>query len=138
MQNSNTIGGILREYMQKSSDTLPDLMPALTERAQQITRQQQVQDIVDVYVNKYTCGAMADRLADAEKECKEANLWLKAQCSANNITNEELYTALCKAEQDAKEKGTACMYDLEIKQDALDEFIEEQGVYSQDFTQLMG
>lgn len=44
MQNNNTIGGILREYMQKSSDTLPDLMPALTERAQQIKNQEYIQN----------------------------------------------------------------------------------------------
>ena len=138
MIQTNTIGSILREYRQKQAETIPDLVPEMIEHyQQQSTRKQQIQDIVDVYVNKYTCAAMAERLADEERECHEANLWIKAQISANGITDQELYEALCKSEQDAKEKGTACFYDLDIKYDALDGMYEECGVESQDFKQLV-
>lgn len=127
MIQTNTIGSILREYRQKQVATIPDLVPEMIEHyQQQSTRKQQIQDIVDVYVNKYTCAVMAERLADEERECQEANNWIKAQVSANGITNEELYEALCKSEKDAKDKGTACFYDLDIKYDALDRMYENE------------
>ena len=139
MNQTQTISSIIREIRQKQAATQPDLIPDMLEHYQkQIARKQQVQDIVDVYVNKYTCAVMAETLAEEERECQEANNWIKAQVSANGITDEELYTALCKSEQDAKDKGTACFYDLDIKQDALDGFYEECGVESQDFKQLIG
>ena len=135
---TQNISSIIREIRQKQAVTQPDLIPDLLENFhKQSTRKQQIQDIVDVYVNKYTCAVMAETLAEEERECHEANLWIKAQISANGITNEELYTALCKSEQDAKDKGTACFYDTDIKFDALDGFYEECGVESQDFKQLV-
>lgn len=127
MNQTQTICSIIREYRQKQAETLPDLIPDMVEHyQQQSTRKQQIQDIVDVYVNKYTCAAMAERLADEERECQEANNWIKAQVSANGITDQELYEALCKSEQAAKDKGTACFYDLDIKYDALNGMYENE------------
>ena len=74
-------------------------------------RKQQIQDIVDIYTNRYTCACMADRLADEERECLEANRWMLAQKSANGISNEEVREAITTLEQKAEAAGQAFAYD---------------------------
>ena len=81
------------------------------------TRKQQIQDIVAIYTNRYTAACMCDRLADEERYCREANTWMLAQKTANNITNEELQEAIWVLEKKAQEEGQAFGYDtIVVKQ----------------------
>ena len=75
------------------------------------TRKQQIQDIVDIYTNRYTCACMADRLADEERYCREANTWMLAQKTANGISNEEVREAIATLEKKAEATGQAFAYD---------------------------
>lgn len=77
-------------------------------------RQQQVQDIVDVYTNKFTCAQFCDRLADVERYSKEANNWFLAQRSANNITAAEVEAALGVLSDIAVQKGIPFLFDNEV------------------------
>ena len=81
------------------------------------TRKQQIQDIAAIYTNRYTAACMCDRLADEERYCQEANTWMLAQKTANNITNEELQEAIWLLEKKAQEEGQAFGYDtIVVKQ----------------------
>jgi transcription initiation factor IIE alpha subunit len=81
------------------------------------TRKQQIQDIVAIYTNRYTAACMCDRLDDEERYCREANTWMLAQKTANNITNEELQEAIWFLEKKAQEEGQAFGYDtIVVKQ----------------------
>ena len=75
------------------------------------TRKQQIQDIVDIYTNKYTAACMCDRMDDEERYCNEANNWMLAQKAANNITNDELQEAIWTLEKKAQTEGQAFAYD---------------------------
>lgn len=80
-------------------------------------RKQQIQDLADIYTNRYTAACMCDRLADEERYCREANTWMLAQKAANNITNEELQEAIWALEKKAQEEGQAFGYDtIVVKQ----------------------
>ena len=78
------------------------------------TRKQQIRDIVDIYTNRYTCACMADRLADEERECLEANRWMLAQMTANGISKQELKEAINELEVIANQQGQAFGYDLDL------------------------
>lgn len=69
------------------------------------TRKQQIQDIVAIYTNRYTAACFCDRLADEERYCQEANTWMLAQKTANNITNEEVKEAITTLEKKADAEG---------------------------------
>lgn len=76
-----------------------------------IDRKQQIQDVVDIYTNRYTAACMCDRMADEERYCQEANTWVLAQCKELRITQRELQEAIWGAERKAKEEGQAFGYD---------------------------
>ena len=79
------------------------------------TRKQQVQDLVNIYVNRFTSAVMSDMaLVEEQRYCQEANNWMRAQKAANNITKEEMREALEACEENARAKGTACVYDLNM------------------------
>ena len=77
-------------------------------------RSLQIQDIVSIYANRFTCACMADKITDAEREQTEANTWLKAQVAANGITKDELKEAFQACQQKANEEGNPFCYDSEI------------------------
>lgn len=78
-----------------------------------IDRKQQIQDVVDKYVNKYTTAVMGDFCLDKEeKYCEEANNWLREQRKNLDITKEELKIAIVEAQHKAHKKQTACCYDV--------------------------
>lgn len=78
-------------------------------------RKQQIQDIVSIYVNRFTSAVMSDMaLVEEKRYCQEANNWMRAQISANGITKEEMREALEACEENARAKGTACVYDLDM------------------------
>ena len=111
MSKPQTIGEILKEYRQQQATPVVEI----PEMLEHYHRKQQVQDIVNVYVNKYTCAVMGDyNLAEETRLCEEANNWLKAQCSANEITQEELDNAIKQVSFEADQNGTACAYDLDL------------------------
>ena len=74
-------------------------------------RKQQIRDIADIYTNKYTAACMCDRMDDEERYCNEANSWMLAQKTANNITNEELKEALDELATMSEQKGLPFAYD---------------------------
>lgn len=81
------------------------------------TRKQQIQDIVAIYTNRFTCAVMGDYNLDTENRmCAEANNWMLAQKTANGITNEELREALKAEEEKARQNKTACVYSMELLQ----------------------
>lgn len=67
-------------------------------------RKQQIQDIVAIYTNRYTAACFCERLADEDRYCTEANNWMLAQKSANNITNEEIKEAILALEKKAEQE----------------------------------
>ena len=73
-------------------------------------RKELVLNIAKRYICKYTCGVMADRLADYEAETAEADDWVFTQINENHITKEEFEEAVDKVAEEAKEQGTACCY----------------------------
>lgn len=77
-------------------------------------RNLQIQDIVFVYANRFTCASMCDSIEQEERECSAANTWLKAQIAANGITKEELKEAFDACEKRAKSQGSAFCYDIEM------------------------
>lgn len=77
-------------------------------------RKQQVQDIVDIYTNKFTSAQFCGRLDDVERYSKEANNWFLAQRSANNITAAEVEEALEVLSSIAVQKGNPFMFDNEV------------------------
>lgn len=77
-------------------------------------RKETIQNIVKYYVQKFTCGSMADTLRKIDYECEEANAWLREMIDKYNITKDEIKTEIKAAEQHAKETGTACCYDMDI------------------------
>lgn len=90
-----------------------------SQSAQICASRSHVLDIADIYVNRYTCGCMADRLADYERETAEANTWVLAQCSANGISLSDLRSAIDEVAE-TRYADTACMWDPRIfnKQEA--------------------
>ena len=82
-------------------------------------RQAIVRCVVDAYVCHYTCGAMADRLADSIREMKEAVEWFLKQKKIFALTKEEMDSAIKYVANKCKERGTACIYE--------DSVFEEQG-----------
>lgn len=77
-------------------------------------RNLQIQDIVSVYTNRFTCASMCDTTEQEERECAAANTWLKAQIAANGITKEELKEAFDACEKRAKSQGNAFSYDTDM------------------------
>lgn len=71
-------------------------------------RKQLIQQIVSTYVNKYTCASMADRQIWVDRECEQANQWLKNQIDTHNITKEELNAGLEQCDQ------VPCIFDTEM------------------------
>lgn len=72
-----------------------------------------VLDIADIYINKYTCAQMADRLDTVIRESAEANNWVLAQCSDNGISMDELRSAIDEM-ADTKYADTACLWDVKL------------------------
>ena len=69
--------------------------------------------IADIYVNRYTCGKMADRWDDEIRETNEANAWVLAQCKANGVSMDELRAAIYEVAE-TKYAHTACLWDVGI------------------------
>ncbi len=93
-------------------------------------RQAIVRCVVDAYVCHYTCGEMADSLADCISEKKEAVEWFLKQKKIFALTKEEMDSAIKYVENERRERGTACIYDgsvFETVQDDLEKAIKEQG-----------
>lgn len=80
------------------------------------TRKQQIRDIAAIYVNKYTAACFCDNMADEERYCEEANVWMLAQKSANGITNEEIKEAIETLEKKADAEGKPFGYSRSIMQ----------------------
>ena len=111
MAKTQTIGEILREYRDQFKSPIIEIPDIL----EHYHRKKQIQDIVNVYINKYTCAVMGDyNLAEETRLCEEANTWIKAQCSANEITKDELRDAIKQARLEAEQNKTACVYDMSI------------------------
>lgn len=71
-------------------------------------RKQQIQQIVSIYVNKYTCASMADKQIYIDRECDQANQYLQEQINALGITKDELNAALDLVDQ------TPCIFDSKM------------------------
>ena len=84
-----------------------------SESAQARALRSHVLDIADIYINKYTCGKMADRLDDEIRETREANVWVLAQCKANGVSMNELRSAIDEVAE-TRYADTACLWDVQI------------------------
>ena len=84
-----------------------------SESAQARALRSHVLDIADVYINKYTCAQMADRLDDFTRETREANTWVLAQCKANGVSMDELRSAIDEVAE-TRYANTACLWDVQI------------------------
>jgi len=65
-------------------------------------RTAEIQQIVEQYVNKYTCAQFAERLATIERESQEANDWFLKKRAELNITAQEIEAALENCKQDPR------------------------------------
>lgn len=81
--------------------------------AQTCASRSHVLDIADIYINKYTCAQMADRLDDFRRETAEANTWVLAQCSANGVSLSDLKSAIDEVAE-TRYADTAYLWDAAI------------------------
>lgn len=82
-----------------------------TKNILQEQRKQQVLDIVEVYTNRYTAAQFCDWQCDIDRYANEANIWFRAQRSANNITGEEIAEALSEISKISIRDGKPLYYD---------------------------
>jgi hypothetical protein len=75
-----------------------------------MTRKEEIQEAVRTYITKYTCGMMADRLADMQAETAAADDALFLAINKLGITKDELEEAVNAEAEDRANRGTACCY----------------------------
>lgn len=77
-------------------------------------RKQLIYDIAKTYICKYTCATMADSWGTVVYERNEADDELFEHINSHHITQDEMREAVNQIENEAKESGSACIYDKEL------------------------
>lgn len=73
-------------------------------------RKKLIYNIAKTYICKYTCATMADSWGTVVYERNEANDELFKQINENHIMEDEMREAVIQIENEAQEKGNACIY----------------------------